>query len=259
MAKIISLANHKGRVGKTTTAINLAAFLAKEGKFVLLVDLDPQGNASSGLGVNVKDPSTHGLYEVLAGQAQLLETIRPTKIKNFRILPASTALAALPIEIVDYERREYLISETLEQLRNNYDYIIIDCPPALNLITVNALTATDEVVIPVQCEYFALEGLGQLLQTIDMIKQNLNPRLVLRGLVLTMFDRRVKLAHQVKNEVFRYFPGQVFDAIIPRSVRISESPSFGQTIAEYDPWSKGGRAYKRLAMEVISVDKSVIL
>jgi chromosome partitioning protein len=257
MAKVISIVNQKGGVGKTTTACNMGAYLARLGKFVLVVDLDPQGNASSGLGIRM-DQGTAGLYEVLTGAADVMTTIQATVTKNLHVLPSTPNLAALPVEIINIENREFILNDLLTPLRNNYDYIIIDCPPSLNLLTVNALVASDEVIVPVQCEYYALEGIGQLLETIQLVQQNLKPDLKLRGAVLTMFDRRTKLSNEVVKEINRNFPGKVFDAVVPRNVRLSEAPSYGQTILEYDPWSKGARAYKQLAQEIIDQDKNVI-
>lgn len=257
MAKVISIVNQKGGVGKTTTACNMGAYLARLGKFVLLVDLDPQGNASSGLGIRM-EAGTPGLYEVLAGTAEVMTTIQATATKNLHVLPSTPNLAALPVEIISIENREFILNDLLTPLRNNYDYIVIDCPPSLNLLTVNALVASDEVIVPVQCEYYALEGIGQLLETIQLVQQNLKPDLKLRGAVLTMYDRRTKLSNEVVKEINRNFPGKVFDAVVPRNVRLSEAPSYGQTILEYDPWSKGARAYKQLAQEIIDQDKNVI-
>lgn len=257
MAKVLAVVNQKGGVGKTTTTCNMGAYLAKLGKYVLVVDLDPQGNASSGLGVYL-EPGNQGLYEVLMGAADVMEVIKATKTKNLHVLPSTPDLAALPVEIIDFERREYLLADLLTPLRNNYDYIVIDCPPSLNLLTVNALVAADEVIVPVQCEYYALEGIGQLMETIHLVQQNIKPELEVRGAVLTMYDRRTKLSNEVVKEINRHFPGRVFDAVVPRNVRLGEAPSHGQTILEYDPWSKGARAYKRLAQEIIDQDKNVI-
>jgi len=258
MAKVIAIVNQKGGVGKTTTACNMSAFLAQLGKYVLVVDLDPQGNASSGLGLDMKKEGVKGLYEVLTGGADVMATIQPTKVKHLHVLPSTPNLAALPVEIIDMERREFILYDLLVPLRNNYDYIIIDCPPSLNLLAVNALVAADEVIVPVQCEYYALEGIGQLLETIDLVKQNLRPDLKLRGAVLTMHDRRTKLSHEIVKEINRNFPGKVFDSIVPRNVSLSEAPSYGQSILEYDEWSKGARAYKHLAQEIINQDKNII-
>ncbi|MFC1640949.1 ParA family protein [Patescibacteria group bacterium] len=256
MAKVLSIVNQKGGVGKTTTACNMGAYLAKAGKYVLLVDLDPQGNASSGLGIDMR--GKQGLYEVLTGAIDVMATLHATHTKNLHVLPSTPDLAAIPVEIIEFERREYLLDDLLEPLKNNYDYIIIDCPPSLNLLTVNALVASDEVIVPVQCEYFALEGIGQLLETVKLVQQNLKPELALRGAILTMYDRRTKLSRAVMNEINKHFPGKVFDAVVPRNVRLSEAPSHGLTILEYDPWSKGARAYRHLAQEIIDQDKNVI-
>jgi len=258
MAKIIAIANQKGGVGKTTTACNTSAYLAEMGKYVLVVDLDPQGNASSGLGI-ARTEETQGLYQALAGTTDIMATIQASKIKNLHVLPSTPDLAALPVEINDMERREFLLADILYPLRDNYDYIVIDCPPSLNLLTVNALAAADEVVVPVQCEYYALEGIGQLVETVRLVQQNLKPDLQLRGAVLTMFDRRTKLSHEVVKEINQHFPGLVYDSVVPRNVRLSEAPSHGQTIMQYDPWSKGARAYKHLAREIIEQDKNIII
>ena len=254
MAKIISLVNQKGGVGKTTTAINLATYLASLGKFVLLVDLDPQGNASSGLGIDTRKLQKNLYHSMIIGH-------HPNEVlviaENFghHVLPASQDLAGANIELVHLDNREFKLYDVLRQIRTDYDYIIIDSPPSLGLLTINGLVASDEVLIPVQTEYFALEGLGQLLNTIDLVRQNLQPELKIMGAILTMYDKRNRLSRQVIREVRDHFPGHVFDSVIPRSVRLAEAPSFGKSILSFDAFSKGARAYKNLAREIIDKEK----
>lgn len=255
MAKIIAITNQKGGTGKTTTSINLATYLASYGRRVLLLDLDPQGNASSGIGITPQE-SDKNLYHVITDQARPHEAVKPTSLQNLEIISSSQDLAAATIELVNLEQREYKLQNALSEFKNKYHYIIIDCPPSLGLLTVNGLVATDEILIPVQCEYYALEGLGQLLNTISLIQENLKPDLKLMGAVLTMFDKRNRLSYEVAKEVKRHFPGYVFESIIPRNVSLSEAPSYGKPIMHYDPWSKGARAYKQLAQEVIKLSSS---
>lgn len=253
MAKIIALVNQKGGVGKTTTVLNLGAYLAELGKYVLVVDSDPQGNATSGLGV-IPAQLNSGLYEVLSGRAEAAAVIQNTQIQNLRVFPSTPSLAAANVELVSAEKREERLRESLLGIRNDYDYILIDCPPSLGILTVNSLVAADSVLIPVQSEYYALEGLGQLLETIHLVQKNLNPGLRVLGAVITMHDKRTKLSAQVQKEMNRHFPNKIFDSVIPRNVRLSEAPSHGLTIRQYDPWSKGARAYRQLAEEVMRLE-----
>ena len=243
---IIAVVNQKGGVGKTTTAINVAAQLAGAKQSVLLVDLDPQGNASSGLGlVKQKGLTT---YEVLCDAAPLATAVHETHVPGVYVLPANANLAGAEVELVNKTRREFALAEALKAA--TYDYVIIDCPPSLGLLTINALTAADQVMIPVQTEYYALEGLSQLLNTIQAVRGSTNPQLELLGIALTMFDKRNSLSEQVEQEVANYFGDKLFKTIIPRNVRLAEAPSYGRTIFEHDKWSKGARAYKALAKEV---------
>ncbi|HQF57117.1 MAG TPA: AAA family ATPase [Candidatus Magasanikbacteria bacterium] len=250
MSKVISVVNQKGGVGKTTTAMNLAASLAELGFFVLLVDMDPQGNASSGLGIQ-KDNLKYGIYEALSQQKRLHDIVRNTAHEGLRLAPSTTDLAGASIELVDMERREFILLDLLEEVKHAYDYIIIDCPPSLGLLTINSLVAADELLIPVQAEYYALEGLSQLLNTINLIKDNIKPDLQILGAVITMFDKRTRLSEDVMNELYKYFPDTIFRAVIPRTVRLAEAPSFGKTIFHYEPSGKGAKAYERLAREII--------
>ncbi len=250
MGKIISLVNQKGGVGKTTSAINLATYLAAAGKPTLLVDLDPQSNASSGLGLDSRQ-TKKDLYKSLIINKPISEVILKSGSFGLDVVPSSQDLAGAAVELADFENREFQLYERLREVRPQYDFIIIDSPPSLGLLTINGLVASDEVVIPVQTEYFALEGLGQLLNTIDLVKENLQPKLEVGGVLLTMFDRRNRLAHQVVREVRNHFPGHVFESVIPRTVRLAEAPSFGKSIFNFDKFSKGARAYRQLAQEVI--------
>ena len=254
MAQIISLVNQKGGVSKTTTAINLASYLAASGKYVLLVDIDPQSNATSGIGFNT-ETSPLSLYNSLIGGLLPEETIHKTKLFGFDILPSDSDLAGATIELVNMSNREFKLYELLRRIRTNYDYILIDCPPSLGLLTINGLVAADEVIIPVQCEYYALEGLGQLLKTIELVQDNLGSFTKVKGALLTMYDKRNRLSRQVRKEMDRNFAGHVFESIIPRCVKLAEAPSFGQSIIQYNPRSKGARAYQNLAREIINLDK----
>lgn len=251
MTRVYALANQKGGVGKTTTAVSLGAYLASLGHSVLLVDVDPQANATSSLGVSKKGLA-HSTYEVLLDGVPPGEAILLTKQPHLDLLPATPALAGALVELVDVDRREHRLGEVLHRVVRRYDYVFIDSPPSLGLLTVNALTAArDGVIIPVQCEYLALEGLGQLLKTIYMVRDSLNPRLVIAGVVLTMFDARTNLSKQVVDEIRRFFPAYVFKTVIPRTVRLSEAPSYGETILQYAPTSVGALAYQALAQEFV--------
>lgn len=249
MAKTISVTNQKGGVGKTTTAINLSAALADMGRRVLLVDLDPQGNATSGVGQNGEDGAT--IYDVLIGNAAAKDAVRHTGFGTLDLIPTAIELAGAEIELVGIENRETLLKGALETLRNEYDYILIDCPPSLSLLTLNALTAADSVLIPIQCEYFALEGLGQLMSTIRLMRRRLNPELAVEGIVLTMFDARTNLCGQVVQEVRAHFQDEVYETSIPRNVRLSEAPSYGLPIYKYDARCIGAKAYAALAKEFL--------
>jgi chromosome partitioning protein len=254
MAKIISFINQKGGVGKTTSAVNTASYLAEMGRFVLLVDLDPQGNATSGLGIDPRSVR-HSLYSAMVSGSAVQDAIVRTNVEGMSIVPATADLAGANVELVDVENREFRLYDVLRQIRMDYDYIIIDSPPSLGILTVNGLVASDEVVIPVQAEYYALEGLGQLLETIDLVRDSLQPRLSILGAVITMYDKRNRLARQVVREMRKHFPGRVFESVIPRSVRLAEAPSFGQSISLFDSVNKGARAYKALAKEVIALEE----
>jgi chromosome partitioning protein len=247
VAHIIAIVNQKGGVGKTTTAINLAAYLAKGKNRVMVVDLDPQGNTTSGLGVD-KQALDLSLYDVLMNNRHAHEAALKTAYHNVVVLPAAAVLAAAEVELVGADSREFKLRNVLQNLP--YDYILIDCPPSLGLLTLNGLTAADSLIIPVQAEFYALEGLGQLVQTYQRVKQALNPNLELLGVLMTMHNGRTTLSSQVHEEVRRHFPNQVFDTIIPRNVRLAEAPSYGQPISHYDKWSKGARSYDKLAKEV---------
>ncbi len=250
MGKTISIVNQKGGVGKTTTAVNLAAGLGRKGKRVLLVDVDPQGNSTSGYGVNKRDVALSS-YHVLTRGASLGEATLKTEFEGVRLVPATMDLAGAEIEMIDLPHREGVLRAAVSKVRGDYDYILLDCPPSLGLITLNALTASDTVLVPVQCEYYALEGLSQLMATVRLIKQKYNPGLDLEGVLLTMFDGRLNLTQQVVEEIKRYFPRKVFATVIPRTVRLSEAPSFGKPIQYFDKSNKGALAYDALAAEMV--------
>ncbi len=248
LPRVIAIANQKGGVGKTTTAVNLGAALAEAGFRVLVVDLDPQGNASTGLGINPRDVES-SVYDVIMADAPVLDSVEPTSLKNLFVLPAKIDLAGADIELVATFSRELKLRRALDPVREEYDVILIDCPPSLGLLTVNGLAAADDVIVPIQCEYYALEGLGQLLRNVAMVR-SVNPTLDVRGIVLTMHDSRTKLAEQVELEVREHFGARVYKTVVPRTVRIAEAPSFGQPIIVFDPTSRGAKAYRELAKEV---------
>ncbi|MEK3718538.1 MULTISPECIES: ParA family protein [unclassified Paenibacillus] len=253
MSKIIAIANQKGGVGKTTTSVNLGASMATLGKRVLLVDIDPQGNTTSGVGVNKADVE-NCIYDILINEVNPQDTIQETRIEGLHIIPATIQLAGAEIELVSTISRELKLKKALNAVKANYDYIIIDCPPSLGILTINSLTAADSVIIPIQCEYYALEGLSQLLNTVRLVQKNLNPHLKIEGVLLTMLDARTNLGIQVIEEVKKYFQEKVYRTIIPRNVRLSEAPSHGQSIITYDSRSKGAEVYLELAKEVISYE-----
>ena len=248
MAKVIAVSNQKGGVGKTTTAVNLSACVAALGKNVLLIDIDPQGNATSGLGIG-KDGES--IYDVLINNVPAAQTVVRTKFGSLSVLPSSIELAGAEIELVAMPGRETLLREAVSSVRDSYDYIFIDCPPSLSLLTLNAMTAADSVLIPIQCEYYALEGVGQLMNTLQLVKKRLNPAIEIEGVVLTMLDGRTNLGLQVVQEVKRYFKGKVYGSVIPRNVRLGEAPSHGEPINIYDPRSAGAAAYDKLAAEFL--------
>ncbi|MBQ9914835.1 MAG: ParA family protein [Clostridia bacterium] len=250
MGKVIAIANQKGGVGKTTTAVNLAACLATLKKKVLLVDFDPQGNASSGAGVE-KDSFENSIYDVLINQMPVEDVYVETKTKNLWVCPANIDLAGAEVELVSMEKREFLLKNALISAKNEFDYIVIDCPPSLGLLTLNAFAASDSLLIPIQCEYYALEGLSMMVKTVKDIKTGLNPALEFEGVLLTMYDSRTNLSNQVMEEVQKYFPDSVFKTVIPRNVRLSEAPGYGEPIISYDKYSKGARSYLKLAKEVL--------
>lgn len=249
MCKIISVANQKGGVGKTTTTVNLSTIIAKKGKKVLLIDADPQGNATSGLGVDKEvELST---YDVLVNDATIEEACKTTAVKNLMVCPSNISLAGAEVELVSMMSREQRLKEKLDEIKDSFDYILIDCPPSLGLITLNSFTASDSVLIPVQCEYYALEGLGQLLNTVNLVKKHLNKNLQIEGALLTMYDIRTNLSNQVVKEVKKYFGDKVYKTVIPRNVRLSEAPSYGMPITEYDPRSKGAKSYDKFTKEFL--------
>ena len=253
MGKIVSIANQKGGVGKTTTSINLSNVLAKKGKKVLLIDADPQGNATSGVGVD-KDQQ-FSVYDVLIEDIEIENTLQKTKVKNLDLCPSNINLAGAEVQLVGMENREHRLKQKLDNIKDEYDFIIIDCPPSLGLVTLNAFTASDSVLIPIQCEYYALEGLGQLLNTIELVKQHMNKGLQIEGALLTMYDVRTNLSNQVVREVKKYFGDKVYKNVIPRNVKLSEAPSYGLPITMYDAKSKGAKSYDKFAKEFLKINE----
>ena len=255
MVKIISIANQKGGVGKTTTAINLSTIIAKKGKKVLMIDADPQGNASSGVGID-RDNIEVSVYDILINEIEVDEVVKKTNIKNLNICPSNINLAGAEVELVSVMSREQRLKEKLDKIKADYDFIIIDCHPSLGLITLNAFTASDSVLIPVQCEYYALEGLGQLLNTINLVKKHLNKNIEIEGALLTMYDIRTNLSNQVVKEVKKYFNDKVYKNVIPRNVKLSEAPSYGMPISIYDPRSKGAKSYEKFVKEFLKKNET---
>lgn len=250
MSQVISIVNQKGGVGKTTTAVNLAAGLAEAGKFVLLVDLDPQGNATSGLGVKDRE-TARGVYHALIGQDRLHDVVSNTAHTGLRIVPATSDLAGANVELVNVDGRESKLNDVLSEVKHAYDYVVIDCPPSLGILTLNGLVAADHILIPVQAEYYALEGLDQLLKTVELVRNNIKPNLQVLGAVLTMFDTRNRLSEEIMSELYKFFPNNIFRSVIPRTVRLAEAPSFGQSIFHYEPRGKGAKSYERLTRELL--------
>lgn len=250
MGKIIAIANQKGGVGKTTTSINLSACLAAKGKKVLMIDIDPQGNATSGYGIN-KNELENTVYELLLGECSIQDCIIKNIIKNVSVLPSNVNLAAAEIELADETKKEYILRKEIDWVRDQYNYIIIDCPPSLSMLTINAMTTSDSVLVPIQCEYYALEGLSQLIHTVNLVKERLNPELDMEGVVFTMYDSRTNLSMQVVENVKSNLKQYIFDTIIPRNIRLAEAPSYGMPINIYDPKSAGAESYLLLAEEII--------
>jgi chromosome partitioning protein len=257
VGKAIAVFNQKGGVGKTTTNVNLSACLAAMGKKILVVDIDPQGNTTSGFGID-KNTNAFTMYDLLIGNIDIHQCILSTKRDNLFIIPSSVQLAGAEIELTEIEDRELRLKKALEKVKDEYAYIFIDCPPSLGLLTINSLTAVNSVLIPIQCEYYALEGVSQLMHTIELVRENLNPNLEVQGVVLSMFDGRTNLSIQVVDEVKKYFRGKVYTTLVPRNVRLAEAPSYGKAIIEYDPKSRGAEAYTELAEEFLALEEEVI-
>lgn len=250
MGRIIAIANQKGGVGKTTTAINLSACLAEKGQKVLAIDMDPQGNMTSGLGLD-KDDVDKTIYDMIIGESEIETVIKKETIENLDILPSNVDLSAVEIELIDVENKEFIVKNSVQKIRDNYDFIIIDCPPSLSLLTINAMTTADSVLVPIQCEYYALEGLSQLIHTVELVKERLNSNLEIEGVVFTMYDARTNLSLQVVENVKDNLQQNIYKTIIPRNIRLAEAPSYGTPINQYDPKSAGAESYMRLANEVI--------
>ena len=250
MGRVIAVANQKGGVGKTTTAINLSACLAEKGKKVLAVDMDPQGNMTSGLGVD-KDSVENTIYNLIIGESKMEEVLIKDVLENLDIIPTNIDLSGAEIELLDVEEKEYIVRNEIDKIKDNYDFIIIDCPPSLSMLTINAMTTADSVLVPIQCEYYALEGLSQLIHTIDLVQQRLNPNLLIEGVVFTMYDVRTNLSNQVVENVRNNLDAKIYDTLIPRNIRLAEAPSYGLPINLYDSKSAGAESYRLLAKEVI--------
>lgn len=251
MGRVIAIANQKGGVGKTTTAINLSACLAEKGQKVLAVDMDPQGNMTSGLGLD-KESVEKTVYDLIIGNADVDEVLQKDALENLDILPTSIDLSAAEIELIGVEEKEYIVRDAIKDIRNNYDYVIIDCPPSLSMLTINAMTTADTVLVPIQCEYYALEGLSQLIHTVELVKERLNPELEIEGVVFTMYDARTNLSLQVVENVKDNLQQAIYKTIIPRNIRLAEAPSYGMPISQYDPRSAGSESYMKLADEVMN-------
>ncbi|MBQ6442254.1 MAG: ParA family protein [Lachnospiraceae bacterium] len=250
MSRIIAIANQKGGVGKTTTAINLSACLAEEQKKVLVIDLDPQGNATSGLGID-KDEAEHSVYDLILGECGITESIMKTEIEGLFIIPSHVNLAGAEIELLDVEEKEYVLRKSVKTIRDDYDFIIIDCPPSLNMLTINAMTTADTILVPIQCEYYALEGLSQLIHTINLVQERLNEDLIIEGVVFTMFDGRTNLSQQVVENVRDNLKTKIYETVIPRNIRLAEAPSYGLPIELFDANSSGAKSYRSLAKEIM--------
>lgn len=251
MGRVIAIANQKGGVGKTTTSINLSAALAEKGKKVLVIDTDPQGNTTSGFGIE-KNELENTIYELLLGECSVQDCVIKDAYEGVAIIPSNVNLAAVEIELVDAEKREFILKKEIDWIRDDYDFVIIDCPPSLSMLTVNAMTTANTVLVPIQCEYYALEGLSQLIHTVNLVKERLNPKLSMEGVVFTMYDSRTNLSAQVVQNVKENFHQKVFDTLIPRNIRLAEAPSYGMPICMYDPKSSGAESYRSLAKELIN-------